>query len=321
MTPYDDLPSMALFARVVQLRSFSAAARESAIAKSAVSKRITSLEARLGVRLLVRTTRNLSLTEDGLRFYEHCAALLTSARAAEESVSESSATARGPIRINAAVSFAELYLARAIARFLRAYPDVSVTLTIDDRFIDLAQDGFDVAIRIARRLTGAVVARKLATDRMVVCAAPDYLARAGTPREPAELIQHNCLHYALVPATQEWRFRAGGRGAPVAVPTRGTFVASSGTLIKEAAVAGLGLAVLPRFMVAPDLAAGRLVTVLDDEVTGELGIHAVMPHRKHVPARVRLLVDYLAKHFAGGDWAALSADASGPARSAPPTRR
>ncbi len=322
MTPYDDLPSMALFARVVQLRSFSAAAREAGVAKSAVSKRIAGLEARLGVRLLVRTTRNLALTDEGLRFYEHCAGLLGAARAAEDAVRESSHAVRGPIRINAGTAFAELYLARAIARFLNEHPDVTVHLSVDDRFVDLAEGGLDLVIRIARRLTGSAIARRLATDRMVVCAAPDYLARAGTPRDPADLIRYNCLHYALVPPSHEWRFRTGGKELPV--PTRGNYVGSNGTLLREAALAGLGLAVVPRFMVAAELAAGLLVTVLDDRITGELGIHAVMQHRAHVPARVRLLVDFLARYFAGADWPALAgagARVSAGARSAPPTRR
>lgn len=320
MTPYDDLPSMALFARVVQLRSFSAAARQAGLAKSAVSKRIAGLEARLGVRLLVRTTRNLSLTEDGLRFYEHCAALLAAAEAAEDAVSESSQTARGPIRVNASVAFAELYLAGAVARFLREYPDVTVQLAADDRFVDLAEGGVDLVIRITSRLSGAIVARRLATDRYVVIAAPGYLARAGTPRTPDELIHHDCLRYALVPQSHEWRFTVGGKA--ISVPTRGNFVASNGTVLREAVLAELGLAVTPRFMVAAELASGRLVTVLDDHVAGELGIYAVMAHRKHLPARVRLLVEFLARRFAGADWASpTSARAARAARSAPPTRR
>jgi DNA-binding transcriptional LysR family regulator len=317
VTPYDDLPSMALFARVVQLRSFSAAARQAGIAKSAVSKRVAALEARLGVRLLVRTTRNLSLTADGLRFYEHCAALVSAAEAAQEAVSESSHRARGPLRVNSSVAFGELYLAGAIARFLHEYPEVTVHLAIDDRFVDLAEGGFDLVIRIARRLSGAVVARKLASDHTVVCAAPGYLARAGIPRTPEDLIGHNCLHYALVPLSHEWRFKVGGKA--VTVPTRGNFVTSSGTVLREAVLAELGLAVAPRFMVARELAAGRLVPVLDGQLVGDLGIWALIQHRTQVPARVRLLVDFLARWFAGADWTAIAAASA--ARSAPPTRR
>ena len=317
---YEDLPSMALFARVVQLRSFSAAARQAGVAKSAVSKRVAALEARLGVRLLVRTTRNLSLTADGLRFYEHCAALLGAAEAAEDAVRESSRAPRGPVRINAATAFSELYLASAIAAFLREYPEVTIHLTADNRFVDLAEGGFDLVIRIATRLQGAFVARRLAGVRPVVVGAPGYLARAGTPQTPDELIHHNCLHYALVPLQDEWRFRIGGKG--VAVPTRGNFVATDGSVLREAAIAGLGLAVTPRFQVAAELASGRLVSVLDDYVAGELGIFAVMQGRTNVPARVRLLVDFLARRFARDDWAeTTSARASGAARSAPPTRR
>ena len=317
MTPYDDLPSMALFARVVQLRSFSAAAREAGIAKSAVSKRVASLESHLGVRLLVRTTRNLSLTTDGLRYYEHCAALLAAAEAATDAMREASAAPRGPIRVNSSIAFSQLYLAGAVARFLRVHPDVTVHLSVDDRFVDLADGGFDLVVRIAARLTGSIVARRIATDRVVVCAAPGYLARAGTPRTPDELIHHDCLRYALIPAELEWRFRAGGKA--FSVPTRGNFVASNGTVLREAVLAELGLAVMPRFVCAAELASGRLVTVLDDFVTGHMGIFAVMASRAHVPARVRLLVDFLAKYFAGADWA--EATSARAARSSPPTRR
>ncbi|HTJ43642.1 MAG TPA: LysR family transcriptional regulator [Kofleriaceae bacterium] len=320
MTPYEDLPSMALFARVVQLRSFSAAARQANVAKSAVSKRVAALEARLGVRLLVRTTRNLSLTEDGLRFYEHCAALLAAAEAADDAVRDSSRAPRGPVRINASTPFSEVYLAAALAAFLREYPDITVHLTADNRFVDLAEGGFDLVIRIARELHGAFVARRLASDRMVVVGAPGYLARAGTPQSPDDLIHHNCLHYAMVPLQSEWRFRIGGK--IVGVPTRGNLVASDGTILREAALAELGLAVTPRFQVAAELASGRLVSVLDDYLAGELGVYAVMASRTNVPARVRLLVDFLAKRFARDDWAVTtSSRASGAARSAPPTRR
>src|SRR5262249_28784298 len=155
-------------------------------------------EANLGVRLLVRTTRNLSLTTDGLRYYEHCAALLAAAEAATDTMREASAALRGPIRVNSSFAFSQLYLAGAIARFLRAHPDVTVQLSVDDRFVDLAEGGFDLVVRIAARLTGSIVARRLAGDRMVVVGAPGYLARAGTPRTPEDLIQHDCLRYALV---------------------------------------------------------------------------------------------------------------------------
>jgi DNA-binding transcriptional LysR family regulator len=300
----DDLPSMALFARVAQLHSFSAAARASGIAKSAVSKRVTLLERRLGVRLLTRTTRSLSLTEDGLRYYQHCAALLAAASAAEESVVGSRQRPVGRIRLNAPVTFSQIYLAPALARFLQAHPAISIDLATDDRLIDAAEGGFDLLIRIARLRASSLVARRLAAVKVLLCAAPAYLARAGRPEVPADLVHHNCLRYSLVPASAEWHFR--GQGGKVAVPVQGTFTANDGTTLRQAALAGLGLAMLPDFMVARDLAAGRLVTLLPQHPAPELGLYAVRTPGP-LPARVRALLDFLIPHFKNPDWPSLAA--------------
>ena len=303
--PLEELASMALFAQVVQLRSFSAAAREAGLAKSAVSRRIAALEDRLGARLLVRTTRKLALTGEGMRYYEHCAALLAAARAAEDSVSGASRLARGPIRINAPVTFAQMYLAPALAGFLAEHPAIEVSLSVEDRMVDLVEGGWDLVIRVARLRDSSLVARRLASARIGLCAAPSYLARHGTPATPADLVSHNCLRYALVPAEREWRF--GRRGARVHVPVRGNLAATDGTVLRRAALAGLGLAILPTFMVAADLAAGRLVTVLDDELRADVDISAVYASRRQLPLRTRMLLDFLTDHFAGANWEELAA--------------
>src|SRR5215467_2823962 len=196
MLPLDDLSSLALFAQVVRLRSFSAAARECKIAKSAVSRRVARLEDRFGVRLLRRSTRALSVTEEGLRVYEHCAALLAAAAAAEQAAGAAGEGIRGTLRVNAPVTFAQMYLAAAIASFLAQH------------------SGVDVA---------------LATDRLVICASPAYLARKGEPLTPADLLRHNCLHYTLVSEEAEWRFR--GKDGPLSVPARGNFEAGNGEVL------------------------------------------------------------------------------------------
>jgi DNA-binding transcriptional LysR family regulator len=296
---WDELPAMALFARVVQLRSFTAAAREAGVATAAVSKRIARLEDRLGVRLLHRTTRRLELTADGLRLYEHCAGILDAARAAEEAVA-AAGTPRGVVRVGAPVTFGQMYLATALAEFLAQQPDVEIDLVTDDRLVDVVAGGFDVVIRISRLTESGLVARRIASDRLVVCAAPGYLARAGTPVHPTELVHHACLHYALVPRAGEWRFR--GPDGPYDVPVRGRLQASDGTVLRQAAIAGAGLVVLPSFMIAADVAAGRLVTVLDGHRRAEIGIHAVYPHRRNLPARTRALLDFLGKRFARPPW-------------------
>ena len=300
-TPLEDLASMALFASVVQQRSFSAVARERGMAKSAVSKRVSQLEERLGVRLLTRTTRKLSLTEDGVRFYEHCAALLAAADAAEEAMAGASTEARGRVRINAPISFSQLYLPGALAGFLVAYPDVHVELSSADTFVDVVEGGYDLVIRISQLADSSLVARKLSADRLVVVGAPAYLEQHGRPRTPADLIAHNCIHYMLVPLAGEWRFRDANR-QPYVVPVRGNLECSDGLTVRQAAIAGIGLGVLPRFMVERAVSEGQLEIVLDGTRRAEVGIYAMFASRKQLPVRTKLLLDHLSAWFADPDW-------------------
>jgi DNA-binding transcriptional LysR family regulator len=296
---YDDVASMILFAKVVQLRSFTAAGREAGIAKSAVSKRVAQLEARLGVRLLSRTTRKLGLTEDGLRFYEHCAAMVAAADAAREAVEGAHERPRGKLRMNAPQAFARMHLVEPMARFLAAYPEVEIDLTTDDRLVDVVEGGYDLVVRVSRLTESSLVARKLATDRIVVCASPAYFAERGRPEAPADLVDHDCLHYALVPLEDEWRF--GGRRG-ISVPVRSRFSSNDGDLLRRAAIEGAGIAVLPYFIAARDVAAGRLELVLEKSLRGEVGIHAVFSQRKQMPARARVFLQHLVKHFGASDW-------------------
>jgi len=298
MVPLDDYPSLALFSRVVFHRSFSAAAREAGIAKSAVSRRISQLEHRLGVRLLQRSTRSLAVTDEGARLYQHCAALVAAASAAEDAVGASTGAVRGVLRINAPVTFAQLYLAPALAGFLRDHRELEIQLATDDHLVDVVAGGFDVVIRIGRLAASSLVARRFAADRLVVCGAPAYLERHGEPRSVKELVDHDCLHYALVDRAAEWRFRGA-----TPTPTRGSLAASNGTVLREAAVAGLGLAVLPTFMVTRELAAGTLRLVLDGARRAEIGLYAVTAHRAHVPPRTRAFVDFLVARFRQPEWA------------------
>ena len=299
--PLEDLVSMALFARVVQTRSFSAAARDLGLVKSAVSKRVSLLEERLGVRLLTRTTRKLALTEDGARYYEHCAALLSAADAAEEAVAGASVEPRGRLLVNAPVSFSQLFLADALAGFLQKQPDIEVELTADDRIVDVVEGGFDLVVRITRLEDSSLVARRLSADRLVVCAAPSYLDRQGRPDAPADLVGHNCLHYTLVPKAGEWRFRDAAK-QPFVVPIAGNFQTSDGATLRRAALAGLGIAVTPLFMVARDVKEGRLELVLEGARKAEIGIYAMFASRRQLPARTKLLLEHLVKWFADPDW-------------------
>jgi len=291
------LDDMALFARVVEARSFSGAARSLGLSKSAVSKRVTRLEERLGVRLLHRTTRRLSLSEAGRTFYDYCRQAVTAGEAGEEAVTRLQERPRGVLAINAPVSFGSLHLAPVMSRFLARFPEVSVDMTVDDRVVDLVEAGFDVAVRIAELPDSSLIARRLAPARHVVCAAPAYLERVGEPRAPADLAGHNCLTYAYSRQGPEWPF--DGPDGPESVPVGGNLQVNHGDGLRAAAVAGLGVALLPTFIVGDDLRAGRLKPLLPNYRTRELSIYAVYPERRHLPAKVRAFVDFLVATFAG----------------------
>jgi DNA-binding transcriptional LysR family regulator len=298
----DDVFAMIVFARVVQAKSFTAAAAKLGVSKSVVSARLAALEARLGARLLHRTTRKLQLTPDGQALYEQCAPLVAAADRASEAIAGTGDTPRGLLRVNAPVVFAEQYLTEPVAEYLARFPDMRVELTLNDRMVDLVDEGVDVALRVASRLDGGgLTARRLAVDRTVLVAAPSYLARKGTPASFDDLGGHDCLVYSLLKATDEWRFRDGKQVVTAAV--EGRFSAASGALLRRAAVAGLGLAVVPTFMVSGDLASGRLRQVLASSFEGvTLGLYAVYPQVRRVPSKVRAFVDLLVTHFRTPRW-------------------
>lgn len=291
----DELTSMAVFAQVVETRSFSEAARRLGLSKSAVSKRIARLEDGLGAPLLVRTTRRLALTEAGSAFYEHCARIVSAAQEARSQISDAGSEPRGLLRVNVPVTLGEMYLAPVIPRFVAQYPHVHVEVTTDDRFVNVVDDGYDVVVRVAALEDSSLIARKLAADRRVVCASPAYLHRMGTPAHPHDLLHHNCLRYAHMTVRDEWQFH--GPEGRLSVSVRGTFQANNGLLLKQAALQGLGLIVGPRFMVAGELAEGRLVTVLDDYAVPEHGVYAMYAERRHVSPKVRAFVDFLVGAF------------------------
>lgn len=295
LTPLDSLSGMAVFAKVVEARSFTAAAAELGMSKSAVSKQISRLEDRLGARLLNRTTRRLSLTETGAAFYDRCARVVAEAQEAELAVTNLQSEPRGTLRVNAPMSFGHLHIAPAIPDFLTRYPEVRVDMTMNDRFVDLIDEGFDVAIRIARLTDSSLIARRLAPDRRVLCGAPAYFAKHGEPRTPDDLATHNCLSYAYVSDTDQWQF-IDGEGTR-AVSVRGNLRANNGDAIRQALLAGLGVAVLPAFIVGPDVQAGRLKEVLSDYLPNRASVYAVYPHSRHLSAKVRVFVDFLADRF------------------------
>jgi len=291
-TSLDDLLAMAVFARVVRERSFTAAAPHLGLSKSVVSERVTALERRLGMRLLHRTTRKLSLTPEGERLYTQFQRVLDAADGAADAVNEVSTRIAGRLRVTVAVGLGLVRIAGWLPEFSRAYPDVSIELSLSDRMVDLISESFDVAIRIAPQLPdSALVARRIASDQRIVIAAPSYLAARSAPATLDDLAAHSCLRLAGVP--DEWSFlRRDGSRARVRV--QGPLVADNIAVLRMAALEGMGLSMMARSLVVDDLATGRLVQVLDGFVCEELGIFIVSPHREVIPARVRVFIDFVA---------------------------
>lgn len=291
---------MAVFARAVETGSFSAAARTLNLTPSAISKQVGRLEDRLGARLLNRTTRRLSLTEAGEDYYQRATRILAEIAEAERAVALSHEAPRGVLRISASIAFGQTQLVPLVREFLALYPEIRIELNLSDRLIDLVEEGVDVAIRVAALPDSSHIARKIASERRIVCAAPSYLTRFGTPRTPAELADHNCLIYSTI-SSEDWQFR--GPDGPRAVKVTSNFVANGGEAVRDLAIAGLGVARLATFLVGPAVQDGRLVPVLSEfEERQETAIHAVYPHRRNLSPKVRAFVDYLAEKMSPPPW-------------------
>jgi DNA-binding transcriptional LysR family regulator len=292
----DSLTDVAVFVRVVERGSFTLAAEDLNLSRAVVSKYLTRLEERLGARLLHRTTRRLSLTEAGAALFEASRGALERIEEAEAAVAEFQSEPRGRLRVSAPMSFGILHLGPALSDFARAHPKVTLDVKLDDRYVNLVEEGVDVAVRIGALTDSSLVARKLAVTNAVVCASSEYLARHGEPESPEDLATHNCLIYSYLSSANVWRFTAsGGREIPVAV--NGSLRINNGIVLAEAAVAGHGILLTPSFYVAPLLRSGRLKRILAGYKLKELGIYAVYPQRGHVPPKVRAFVDYFAQRF------------------------
>lgn len=290
-----DLNDMLLFARVVEARGFSEAARRMRSSKSRVSKAVARLEQSLGARLLNRSTRGLSTTEIGAAFYEHCARIADEAAQAAELASRLQSEPRGTLRISAPVAFGRLHVAPALAEYLTRHAGLSVDLTVTDRLVDLVEEGHDVAIRIAREPSLHLVARELAPVRRVICATPAYFRHHGVPATPHELQAHNCLHRTPFGAQAEWRLL--GPQGEAAVRIKGSLRIDDDDTLAQAALSGLGIALLPTFIIGGDLQAGRLQAVLGDYVPLERRVYAVHLPNRHLPAKVRAFVELLRERF------------------------
>ncbi len=284
------------FAQVVATTSFSRAAERLGMTPSAVSRSISSLEQRLGVRLLHRTTRRLALTDEGAAFHGRCLAILADLEDAERSVTRSRGAIRGRVKVDCPLALGELVLAPALPEFLRKHPDVAVNLSLRDVYIDPIAEGVDLVLRMNRLRNSEFVARKIGQVRLVVAGTPAYFARYGRPRTPDDLAAHSCLGYLLRGQPMEWSFMRGRQ--VYAAPVSGRLNAGSGEVLRRAALAALGLVYLFEYTVAADLAAGRLESVLEDHVLPPTPVHAMLPHRGTAPARVRVFVDFVAATLA-----------------------
>ncbi|UCH76232.1 MAG: LysR family transcriptional regulator [Rhodospirillales bacterium] len=292
---------MAVFARVVETKSFTGAAHRLGMSKAAVSKHVSKLEERLGARLLNRTTRRLSLTEVGAAFYERCARIVTEAEEAELAVSRLSAAPRGTLKIDVPVNFGMQYLAPLLPPFMLQHPELRVDMAFNDRFVDLVEEGCDLAIRIGELPDSSLMARKLAETESVICAAPSYWDRHGRPKDPGELANHDCFAYSYLATGSEWRLE--GPDGAVAIRTSGSLTANNGDVLRQAAVAGIGVVAMPVFIVCDDLRVGRLEPVLQRYRFPTRGIYAVYPHNRHLSAKVRAFIDHLVDALDPAPWA------------------
>ncbi len=295
----DRFLAIGTFAKVVELGSFARAAERVGLSTSAVSRQVSELEAHLDVRLLNRTTRRLSLTEAGQSFYEHSVQLLADLEDAEASVRVAAAEPRGTLRITCGVSFGVRYLAPALAEFGALHPDLLLDLDLSDRVVDLVEDGFDLAIRIGQAGSQGMVSKRLGWTQIVCCAAPAYLERRSKPiLTPADLAQHECLSYTNVGMPNTWQFAGkDGRDTRVTVRIPPRHRANNGQVLASLAVQGMGVVYEPDFIVAHEIRSGQLIPLLPGHRPPRSPIAAVYPSRRHLSAKVRSFVDFLAARF------------------------
>ncbi len=291
----DRLDDMLAFIKVVDTKSFTAAADRLNLSKSVVSRRIGELENRLGARLLNRTTRKLSLTEVGQAYYERCTRILADLEEAEQAVADLHAAPRGRLRLNAPVSFGILHLAPAVAEFLERYPAIEIDMDLNDRTVDLIDEGYDLAVRIGRLRDSSLIARRLAPARIALCASPAYLQKHGVPEAPDDLARHSCLIYTNVPTPDVWQFTVDGETRNVRIS--GPIRSNNGDLLREAALSGVGFIMSPTFLCGQALTRGELVSILHRHIPTELSVNAVYPQNRHLSPKVRVFVDFLVQRF------------------------
>jgi len=289
------LEDMRIFIATLEAQSFTAAAEKLGLSKQFVSKRVMALEARLGVRLLIRTTRKLRPTDLGLAYFEQMRELVRQIDEAEQAIAQQNASPRGLLRISAPMSFGTLHLGPLLPGFLLAHPEIRLEMELSDRTVDLVGEGYDMGVRIGVLADSSLIARRITAMQIRLCASPDYLARRGVPASLAEVREHDCVLYGHSKQV-EWVFQQQGLRESLAVS--GRLRANNGELVRDAALAGLGLAYLPTFIVGDALAEGRLVSVLEDCCPPPAAVYAVYPQHRQTSLAVHAFVDFLRSSFA-----------------------
>lgn len=295
----DRLACMKSFARTVETGSFSAVARELATTQPTISKQIAALEAHLGVRLLSRSTRHLSLTDDGTRYYQQCRLALEAVEAAEASVSERQKPV-GTLKINCPVSFGQMQIVPRLKLFFARYPDIKIDMMMNDRYVDLVEAGVDVAIRVGELQDSSLIARRIGTTRRITVATADYVAQAGEPKTPAELIRHQCIVFTRLSTVNEWHF--DGPQGHLQVKVQGKFQVDSSIAIKRAVLADLGIAMSSIWLFSDEIHDGTVKVLLRDYEPNPIPIHALYTSRHYQPAKVRCFIDFLADEFRLDPW-------------------
>ncbi|PUE40151.1 LysR family transcriptional regulator [Limnohabitans sp. Bal53] len=296
----DKYQEMRVFSAVVEASSFVGAADSLDMSKAAVSRYVSELEQRLGVRLLHRTTRRLSLTPEGEVFLARCREILSSIEASEVEITTRSVSVSGLLKVSVPVSFGIRHMAPLWPDFLDLHPQLNLDVQLADRLIDLVDEGFDLAIRIARLEDSSLISRQIAATRLVLCAAPSYLERRGVPAHPSDLATHDVVGYSLLATGDQWQFE--GPDGPVSVKVRPRFWSNNGDSCIAACVQGAGIQLQPTFLIDEELRRGALVEVLPQYQAATLGIYAVYPTRKFVLPKVRALIEFLDERLKAAPW-------------------
>ena len=292
----DQLGAMRAFVRVVQTGSFSAVGRELNSTQATISKKVAALETKLGVKLLTRSSRDVSLTQAGTDYYEQCVVMLAELDEIEARVRSQVAKPQGRLRVSAPIAFGRLVIAPIIGEFLAMYPDIKVDMLLGDRHVDLVAEGVDLAIRARQLEDSSLVARHLFDNPMLLVASPEFLELHGAPREPIDLKRHNCIVYSLFRSINSWHFSRDGK--EFTVPVSGSFQSDNGDTNLEVALAGVGIIQLPIWMVGEHLQSGRLIQLLPDYQTDKIPLNALYPQSRYVPLKVRSFVEFMKEKLA-----------------------